>query len=158
MEECEALCTRLAIMVNGRFKCLGSPQHLKSKFGAGYSVVLKTSQIHDQSTNSLLISDAKEFVMTQFPGSTLEFEGEGMLNYRIERSTPGATLGNIFGLLESSREVLKLDDYSVGQATLEQIFINFARTQRSDEELKKGGMKRKCRSICCCLQTSSSDE
>lgn len=35
MEECEALCTRLAIMVNGKFKCLGSIQHLKSKFGAG---------------------------------------------------------------------------------------------------------------------------
>ena len=31
MEECEALCTRLAIMVNGVFKCLGSVQHLKSK-------------------------------------------------------------------------------------------------------------------------------
>eukprot|EP00058_Branchiostoma_floridae_P014356 XP_002599844.1 hypothetical protein BRAFLDRAFT_95534 [Branchiostoma floridae] len=30
MEECEALCTRLAIMVNGEFKCLGSIQHLKS--------------------------------------------------------------------------------------------------------------------------------
>lgn len=158
MEECEALCTRLAIMVNGRFKCLGSPQHLKSKFGAGYSVVLKTSQILDQSTNSLLIRDAKEFVMKQFPGSTVEFEGEGMLNYRIEKSTPGATLGNIFGLLESSKELLKLDDYSVGQATLEQIFINFARTQRSDEELRKGGMKRKCRSICCCLQKTSNDE
>lgn len=31
MEECEALCTRLAIMVNGRFRCLGSAQHLKSR-------------------------------------------------------------------------------------------------------------------------------
>ena len=31
MEECEALCTRLAIMVNGQFKCLGSIQHLKNK-------------------------------------------------------------------------------------------------------------------------------
>ena len=31
MEECEALCTRLAIMVNGQFKCLGSAQHLKNK-------------------------------------------------------------------------------------------------------------------------------
>ncbi|CAG5929271.1 unnamed protein product, partial [Menidia menidia] len=30
MEECEALCTRMAIMVNGRFKCLGSIQHLKN--------------------------------------------------------------------------------------------------------------------------------
>ena len=33
MEECEALCTRLAIMVNGSFKCLGSIQHLKNKWG-----------------------------------------------------------------------------------------------------------------------------
>ncbi|KAF3836109.1 hypothetical protein F7725_028667 [Dissostichus mawsoni] len=31
MEECEALCTRLAIMVNGSFKCLGTIQHLKYK-------------------------------------------------------------------------------------------------------------------------------
>ena len=29
MEECEALCDRLAIMVNGSFQCLGGPQHIK---------------------------------------------------------------------------------------------------------------------------------
>ncbi|KGL85400.1 ATP-binding cassette sub-family A member 13, partial [Tinamus guttatus] len=32
MEECEALCTRLAIMVNGSFRCLGSPQHIKNRY------------------------------------------------------------------------------------------------------------------------------
>lgn len=31
MEECEALCTRLAVVVNGRFRCLGSPQRLKGR-------------------------------------------------------------------------------------------------------------------------------
>ena len=41
MEECEALCTRLAIMVNGTFKCLGSIQHLKNKFGDGYTVMVR---------------------------------------------------------------------------------------------------------------------
>jgi ABC-type multidrug transport system ATPase subunit len=39
MNECEALCTRLAIMVNGTFRCLGSPQQLKSKFGEGYTLI-----------------------------------------------------------------------------------------------------------------------
>ncbi|XP_023381442.1 ATP-binding cassette sub-family A member 13-like, partial [Pteropus vampyrus] len=38
MEECEALCTRLAIMVDGSFRCLGSPQHIKSRFGGGHTV------------------------------------------------------------------------------------------------------------------------
>ena len=32
MEECQVLCTRLAIMVNGTLKCLGSPQHLKNRW------------------------------------------------------------------------------------------------------------------------------
>ena len=31
MEECEALCGRLAIMVNGMFRCMGSIQHLKNR-------------------------------------------------------------------------------------------------------------------------------
>lgn len=31
MEECEALCTRLAIMVKGTFQCMGTIQHLKYK-------------------------------------------------------------------------------------------------------------------------------
>lgn len=41
MDECEALCTRLAIMVNGEFKCLGSVQHLKNKFSKGYTLSIK---------------------------------------------------------------------------------------------------------------------
>ena len=62
MEECEALCTRLvrellmsklslsnekyfqAIMVNGEFKCLGSTQHLKNKFGEGFILTLKLAR------------------------------------------------------------------------------------------------------------------
>jgi ATP-binding cassette subfamily A (ABC1) protein 1 len=35
MEECEALCTKVGIMVGGDMKCLGSVQHLKTRFGDG---------------------------------------------------------------------------------------------------------------------------
>ncbi|KAG4055521.1 hypothetical protein PC123_g9410 [Phytophthora cactorum] len=35
MEECEALCSRVRIMVGGRLRGLGSVQHLKSRFGDG---------------------------------------------------------------------------------------------------------------------------
>lgn len=31
MEECQALCTHLSIMANGKFMCFGSSQHLKSR-------------------------------------------------------------------------------------------------------------------------------
>lgn len=42
MEEAEALSTRIAIMVEGSIKCLGSIQQIKSKYGTGYEVELKT--------------------------------------------------------------------------------------------------------------------
>lgn len=42
MEEAEALSTKIAIMVEGKIKCLGSIQHIKSKFGTGYEVEIKT--------------------------------------------------------------------------------------------------------------------
>ena len=42
MEEAEALCTRIGVMVNGRLRCLGSSQHLKQRFGNGYEVNIKT--------------------------------------------------------------------------------------------------------------------
>jgi len=40
MEECEALCPRIGIMATGRLKCLGSAQHLKSRYGTGYQAEL----------------------------------------------------------------------------------------------------------------------
>jgi ABC-type multidrug transport system ATPase subunit len=33
MAEAQALCSRIGIMTAGRLRCLGSPQHLKTRFG-----------------------------------------------------------------------------------------------------------------------------
>ena len=41
MEEAEALCTRIGIMVKGSLRILGTPQHLKEKFGSGYEIILQ---------------------------------------------------------------------------------------------------------------------
>ena len=42
MEEAEALSTKMGIMVRGGiFKCFGSSQHLKNKFGKGFEVEIR---------------------------------------------------------------------------------------------------------------------
>lgn len=53
MEECEALCTRLAIMVNGEFKCIGSTQHLKNKFSKGLILKIKVRRAADPKRPSI---------------------------------------------------------------------------------------------------------
>lgn len=44
MEECEALCSRIGIMVSGQLQCLGTVQHLKSRFGKGYHMEINTNE------------------------------------------------------------------------------------------------------------------
>lgn len=64
MEECDAICTKLAILVQGRIVCLGSPQHLKNKFGNIYIVKVKVkSEAREQKMNEFKI-----FIETEFPG------------------------------------------------------------------------------------------
>ena len=36
MEECEALCTRIGVMVDGTLRCLGPIQSLKARYGYTY--------------------------------------------------------------------------------------------------------------------------
>lgn len=36
-----ALCSRIGIMREGRMLCVGSPQHLRSKYGNAYMVEVK---------------------------------------------------------------------------------------------------------------------
>lgn len=48
MEEAEALSTKMGIMVTGGvFKCFGSSQHIKNKFGTGYEIEVKIKKLTD---------------------------------------------------------------------------------------------------------------
>merc|ERR1711998_724137 len=117
MEECEALCDRVVVMVKGQFRCLGSIQHLKSRFGEGYTVEL---QISDQSTMKAL----QEFVRNKLTGR-VEEEMSSWLKCSIPVEM--LSLAAIFGLIEENKAQLGITDYSVSQTTLEQIFIRFAK-------------------------------
>ncbi|PIK50489.1 ATP-binding cassette transporter subfamily A [Apostichopus japonicus] len=131
MEECEALCTRLAIMVNGQFKCLGSVQHLKSRFGRGYTMIVKTTGVTQA---------VQEFILTTFPGATLLEIHQGTLQFQVYDDN--MNWSRIFGSLEQSKERLNITDYSVSQTPLEQVFINFAKEQFAETKERK-----RC---CCC--------
>merc|ERR1719199_12190 len=44
MEEAEALCSRIAIQVDGLFRCLGSSQQIKSRYGQGLELNIRLRQ------------------------------------------------------------------------------------------------------------------
>ena len=44
MDEAEALCTRVGIMVQGRLKCIGTPLQLQKRYGGTFELVFTQSQ------------------------------------------------------------------------------------------------------------------
>uniref|UniRef100_A0A4W2I3P6 ATP-binding cassette sub-family A member 3-like n=1 Tax=Bos indicus x Bos taurus TaxID=30522 RepID=A0A4W2I3P6_BOBOX len=124
MEECEALCTRLAIMVKGKFKCLGSPRHLKNKFGNIYTLTAKIN-IGD---NEDKLEQFKEFIETNFPGN-IDRDHHGIIGYYIP--SKGICWGKVFHIMEEAKTLFNLVDYFISQITLEQIFLTFANIDKA---------------------------
>ncbi|KAH0500847.1 Retinal-specific ATP-binding cassette transporter [Microtus ochrogaster] len=114
MEECEALCTRLAIMVKGTFQCLGTIQHLKYKFGDGYIVTMKIKSPKDGLLPDL--NPVEQFFQGNFPGSVQRERHHSMLQFQVSSSS----LARIFQLLLSHKDSLLIEEYSVTQTTLDQ--------------------------------------
>uniref|UniRef100_UPI0037E9C7B4 phospholipid-transporting ATPase ABCA1 n=1 Tax=Semicossyphus pulcher TaxID=241346 RepID=UPI0037E9C7B4 len=127
MEECEALCTRMAIMVNGRFQCLGSVQHLKNRFGDGYTIILRL--LDSKSDPDSCPVDA--YMKRAFPSAELKERHQNVLQYQLP--SHACCLARIFDVLANNHEELGIADFSVSQTTLDQVFVNFAKEQSDDD-------------------------
>ena len=53
MEEAEALCTKMGIMVAGEFKCFGTSLFIKQKYGTGYELEIKIKNLKEEELVSL---------------------------------------------------------------------------------------------------------
>lgn len=84
-------------MVNGKFRCMGTAQHLKTKFGDGYSIIARVKQskssnkaslteIHKQEAASLI--KLKKFVEEKFPGCKVVDEHLNVIQVRFLLSNP----------------------------------------------------------------------
>ena len=56
----------------------------------------------------------------------------GFLHYHI--TDPNITWGYMFKKMEEAKAEYKIEAYSVGQTTLEQVFLNFTRAQVNADE------------------------
>nr|CAD7255882.1 unnamed protein product [Timema shepardi] len=124
MEECEALCTRITIMVNGTFKCLGSSQHLKSKFGRGYTLIVRCKADTCGSVSEHITSILPHAKLTDMHHTQLQFElAQGAL-----------TLALVFRMMQQAKQNGLIEDYSLSQTTLEEVFMRFAKEQTAEKD------------------------
>ena len=107
-------------MVNGRMKCLGTLQHLKNKFGSGYTLTIKCKREQEE-----LI----QYINTRFPENKVSRSHTGMINFKIPQHA--AKLSEIFACMEYVKD--KVENYGVTQTTLEQVFLDLTADQADAE-------------------------
>ena len=77
-----------------------------------------------QCSRSASLVDLHHFMKSEFPGAHLEEEHMLRVKYSLTRN--GFSLSHVFSSLEKAKYDLDLEDYSVSQSTLEQIFLSLA--------------------------------
>jgi len=128
MEEAEALCTKMGIMVAGEFKCFGSSQHIKDKYGTGYELEVKIKTLEEQEVEASLFK-----ILNQRDNSSITREecekilqSEGNIDLLEEIDPEG--LGSEFDqLFKSEQKVSGIEFYrwqfveGKGKQTLEHL-------------------------------------
>uniref|UniRef100_A0A674F7U6 Cholesterol transporter ABCA5 n=1 Tax=Salmo trutta TaxID=8032 RepID=A0A674F7U6_SALTR len=130
MEEAEAVCDRVAIMVSGQLRCIGSIQHLKGKYGRGYSLEVK---LREELTGLQQVALLHKEIRRIFPHAARQESFATLMVYKIPMEDV-KSLAKSFSQLESAKQAFNFEEYNFSQSTLEQVFMEFAKEQENEEE------------------------
>ncbi|KAF2763115.1 ATP-binding cassette sub-family A member 7 [Pseudovirgaria hyperparasitica] len=119
MEEADALATRAGIMA-GRMLAVGTTDELRHRYGGGWYVHLV---LYNASTVSKKeMENVARWVAAKIPGARVQGQMmHGQIRLRVENEKAGA--GSLFEVLEREGRDVGIEYYSVGRATLDQVFL-----------------------------------
>merc|ERR1712196_192702 len=126
MEEADALCGRIGIMALGRLKCLGTPMHLKNKFGQGY--ILSFSLTRSVGEERRDYTELDKFVRENLSGAAevvASWKGDALRTYNLPKTD--VRVSKIFeAMTESTKARLSIQEWSLNKTSLNEVFIRIA--------------------------------
>ncbi|XP_066188433.1 ATP-binding cassette sub-family A member 9-like [Sylvia atricapilla] len=132
VEEAAAMCDRVAILVSGQLRYIGSLEDLKSKFGTSYHLELKMTDVGH--------SDAlHREILNLFPYAARQERTSSLLTYKIPVAD-ALPLSRSFSKLEAAKRTFKLEEYSLSLNTFHQVFVDLTRdAEEHDLEVASNG-------------------
>ena len=99
------------------------------RFGDGYTILIRTNI--DINREKVI-----NYIQNYIPEATVKEEHNKMIHFRVSTDV---RLYKMFMILEKAREELKdlIEDYTVTQVTLDDVFVNFAKTQEENPMIEK---------------------
>lgn len=122
MDECEYLCNRIAIMGKGQLLCLGSYSQLRDQYAQGYKLHIRLN--FERITDNEYTSQVQQAVLSRIANSELkEFHLNSMV-YFIRQGK--GVLSQLFFLTNQLQNEFSFENYTISEATLEEVFLSFA--------------------------------
>ncbi|EGG23740.1 ABC transporter A family protein [Cavenderia fasciculata] len=128
MDEVDFLANRIGIMCNGRLRCIGTPSHLKHKFGSGYTLDIQPRNFSD--TPNII-----NYIKNSFPEAVF-IEKLGIITFELPTSD-NFSLAKIFRVCEVGKQQVGIVDFNVSETSLEKVFLKLAVEQSNAEDHDK---------------------
>lgn len=118
MEEADALADRIGI-VSSRMLALGDREDVKRRAGDAFHIHLVAASA--PRTTDAEIERMKDWIRGTWAGARVSRETQGG-QIRIEIPAAGRSMGELMGVLEREKDALGVGFYTVGRATLDEVF------------------------------------
>jgi ABC-type multidrug transport system ATPase subunit len=125
MEETERLADRVGIMCMGQMRAIGRPNELRLRLGQGYRLVLQT-------TLSRAVVAHERILEKLSSRAVLEATVGGQFVYMLPRED--LQLSQVFDVMNAMQLSGIVTDWSVSQATLEDVFLRVTREAEREAE------------------------
>jgi ABC-type multidrug transport system ATPase subunit len=122
MEEADVLGDRVGIMAKGMLRCIGSPTHLKNKFGSGYKLTISLAP-NATAENTAAIRT----VFAQVLQSPAKEETSFFLSYSVPTRDVDK-LPQVFNHLEGRSKELGIENIQIASSSLEDVFLNISKS------------------------------
>lgn len=122
LEEADVLSDRIGIMSQGKLMCIGTAQHLKTKFGDGYRLTVSYDESNVLPVHNYIrevVPNAK--VLSQFEGSTV---------FVVPKQN--IQVSELFKEIENHKDEKKIKNWGFSQTSLEDVFLKIAQNDEGN--------------------------
>ncbi|CAI5445252.1 unnamed protein product [Caenorhabditis angaria] len=129
MDECEALCSRIAVLNRGKLIAIGTSQELKSLYGNSYTMTLTLNDVNDREfvTNKVAQEIPNSILKTPETNKTVN------LVWQIPKN-PSDQWSEKFEQVQILAKKLNVKDYILSQSSLEETFLRLAGINNSSTQ------------------------
>lgn len=135
IEEAQHIAGRdqIGIMAGGKLCVLGNALHLKSKFGAGYNVIvvlIENASVERLNAALTAVCDGASVDSVSAGGN-----GESVIKFSLPRTASESQVLRVLEILEGQRDTYGISDYSINSASLGEVFKSI--TSLSEDVMEK---------------------